>query len=865
MAEATPTGTVTLVFTDLENSSELSEKHGAAFEAARMAHFGVLREAAMGYSGYEVETAGDALFLVFQNAVEAVQFAVQAQIAMAAYAWPEMFGELRVRIGMHTGEPFIGEDNGHPTFRGPVTNKAFRVQSAGHGGQSLVSQATREAAQHGLPPDISFLDCGLHRLKGVGEEHLWQIAHAALRRDFPPLNTLNPQRHNLPQPALPLIGRESEITVWRETLLNDHTRLLTLTGFGGLGKTRSALQLAELCVGDFSEGVWWVELEETRSAEAMLSRIALLLRLQPQPNLPIKDQLWNYLHERHLLLVLDNTEQNPDAPQVISDLLKATTHVKCLVTTRRALELRAEVLREVPPLPLDDAEHLFENFARTRRDEFRIDDDNRDDVREICGQLEGVPLALELAASRIAGLSPRDILRHLGQRFKVLQTRSPDLPPRQRALHGAIDWSFDLLDDDSKNLFAQLAVFRRGFTLADAEAICETFDVFEGVQELRNQSLLRTGTDAVTGATRFSMLESVREYAAEKLAALPRSEVTHQRHAAYFLRFAEAQIAHLRTSEEPRALRRLQSHLDNVRAANRWAREANEIAMAARLSLALGIFFQRSGLLNEAVRAIEIGLQIAASLEGEQTALLSQLWRERAGLHLDKGEPQEAIRCAGESLRLEAATGDRKGLAEAHNLQGLAIKRLKDFALARVTFTLALQLFHEVDNEIGMAIVQTNLGAIECDDPLGDRNTGAQCLNAALELRRKQGDGRGVAEVLNNLGVLAHEDKRWNDAERFYLEALSFEKQLQNAVGVARVLINLSEIAEIHEKRRRALRCAVASAYLFEDAGSPWQNYALDFVERLSAHDNSSPEDKTTRLENKPLNDIVTWALEKQP
>lgn len=862
-----PGGTLTLVFTDLEGSSELSERYGAAFEAARMEHFGVLREASARYKGYEVETAGDALFLVFQNAADAVHFAVDAQIGMANHAWPEEFGTLRVRIGMHTGEPFIGIDHGRPTFRGPVTNKASRVQSAGHGGQCLVSQATRDAAQGELPPEISFLDCGAQRLKGVGEEHLWQITHAALRREFPPLNTLNPQRHNLPQPTLPLIGRESEIAVWRDTLLDERTRLLTLTGFGGLGKTRSALHLAELCVSDFSEGVWWIELEETRSAEAMISRLAMTLRLQPQPNLPIKEQLWNYLRERHLLLVLDNTEQNPDAPQVVSEILRETTRVKCLVTTRRALELRAEVLREVPPLPPEDAARLFEGFARTRRDGFSIDDENREAVREICARLEGVPLALELAASRIAGLMPRDILRHLDQRFKVLQTRSPDLPPRQRALQGAIDWSFDLLSEDDKSLFAQLAVFRRGFTLEDAESVCETFDVFEGVQELRNHSLLRTEDDKVSGTARFAMLESVREYAAEKLKALPQLQDVHRRHADYFLHFAEAQITHLRTPQESRALRRFETQLDNVRAANLWACEAiealNDPVRAARLSLALGIFFQRSSLLNEAVRATEAGLRLAKPFKSEQAALLAMLWRERAGLHLDKNEPQEATRCVQEALRLNELTGEKKGQAEAHNLQGLALKRSKDYEQARQEFEQAVLLFREIDYEIGIAIVQTNLGAIECDDPTGDRARGADYLNAALELRRKQGDVRGMAEVLNNLGVLAHEDERWSEAENFYREALSYEQQLHNTVGAARVLINLSEIAEVHHKWRHALYCAVVSAYLFEEAGSPLQQYALEFVERLTSHAEKDDEPTLLRsqIQSKSLDEIVAWAF----
>ena len=243
-----PTGTVTLVFSDLEGSSKLSEEHGASFEAPRMEHFEVLRAVLARYGGCENETAGDSLFAIFAEASSAVQFAVEAQRAMAAHSWPAHIGNLRVRIGIHTGTPFIGEDHGHPTYRGPATNRAARVQSAAHGGQILISADTALLATD-LPPEISLLDCGLHRLKGVGEMQLWQVCHPALPAVFPPLDTLSPERHNLPSPTTPLIGREAESAALRDLLCRPNTRLLTLLGFGGMGKTRLALQLAELSNG----------------------------------------------------------------------------------------------------------------------------------------------------------------------------------------------------------------------------------------------------------------------------------------------------------------------------------------------------------------------------------------------------------------------------------------------------------------------------------------------------------------------------------------------------------------------------------------------------------------------------------------
>jgi len=309
MAQEYPTGLVTLVFTDLEGSSKLSERHGAAFEVARQEHFALLREVAQHWQGYEVETAGDALFVAFAQAAAAIQFAIDAQIAIIGHQWDVAVGALRVRIGIHAGEPFISLDAGRPTYRGPVTNRTSRIQAAAHGGQILVSELTRQLARSNLPLGVSFLDCGVRRLKGVGEEHLWQVCQAGLRREFPPLNTLNPRRHNLPTPPTMLVGHETEINAWRALLLLPTTHLLTLVGMSGMGKSRVALQLAELCVQDFDDGVWWVELDEARTGDSMMTRIAQVLCVYLQRHLSVKEQLWNYLRGRKALIILDNTEQ----------------------------------------------------------------------------------------------------------------------------------------------------------------------------------------------------------------------------------------------------------------------------------------------------------------------------------------------------------------------------------------------------------------------------------------------------------------------------------------------------------------------------------------------------------------------------
>jgi predicted ATPase/class 3 adenylate cyclase len=606
-----PSGEVTLAFTDIEGSSELSERYQAAFEPVREEHFRLLREAAARWNGIEVGTAGDSLVLVFAEPSDAVRWAVEAQRALLQHAWPllpsppphpplEKGGpggvrasgvrvEPRVRIGLHTGEPFVSRrPDGAPDCFGPAVNRAARVEEAAHGGQILLSEATRAPALPALPPEIAFHNHGTHRLRGVGEEHLWQALHPGLPRDFPPLRTLNPERHNLPLPPTPFIGREAEIAAWHERLLRPATRLLTLTGFGGMGKTRAALHLAELCAGEFADGVWWIALEEARTAGDVIRRIVRQMRVPVQPHPATEVQLANYLSDRRLLLVLDNVEQVAGAADAIRDLLQAAPGVTCLVTTRRALDLQAEHVVELRPLPASDAERLFLDRARARQVGFDLTDENAADVAELCRHLDGIPLAIELAASRIVGMTPREILHRLNERFRLLQTRAPDLPTRQRALRAAIDWSYDLLAEEDRSLFAQLAVFAGGFTMEDAEAVCEESDIFEGVMELRRHSFLRAETDPETQQTRFLMLESLRAYAGERLREAPNMEQqVRRRHAEHFLAYFRERLDRLRTPEEVAALRQMEANADNLRAALEWAQKEALPELRARLALTL--------------------------------------------------------------------------------------------------------------------------------------------------------------------------------------------------------------------------------------------------------------------------------------
>lgn len=819
-----PAGIITLVFTDIQGSSDLWERYRSAFQPVLQEHNRLLREAARQWNGVEVKTEGDAFFLVFARASDAICFARDAQLALKRYDWPSLLPDLeaiKVRMGVHTGEPILSaHPDGTADYFGPAVNRAARVGGAGHGGQVVISDSSRTLALAELTPELSWLDLGLHRLKGVGEERLWQLCHADLPNEFPALTTLNSQRHNLPLSPTSFIGREGEIEQILERLRQADTRLLTILGFGGLGKTRLALQVAELCADDFADGVWWVELETARSGDDMVTRIASTLRLHLHPQPTVREQLWNFHRDRRMLLALDNLEQIPDAPQVVNELLKAAPHLKVLVTTRLPLELAGERRVEIRPLPGSDAQALFAERARSRQTDFELTDDNRADVTELCLRLEGVPLAIELAASRITGMTPREILARLDEPLRLLQSRSPDLTPRQRALRGAIDWSVDLLTEDDKLLFAQLSVFAGGFSMTAAEAVCEAFDVFEGVMELRRHSLLRGETDAGQ-QTRYAMLESVRSYARERLDATPQGEAMRRRHADYFLRFAQERVARLNTRDEIAALEQLSTELDNLRSAFKWASQAGQNELAGSLALCLHYPLYRRGFWDEALERLQKGLdavpETASANVPALQAIRAQLLLQRAGLDHDRGDypaSNEAVKAA---LALFRVLQDEEGQADGLNLLGLLSIAAQRLDVARTLFEKSLSLRAASDHH-GRAVALHNLARLAMEQ--GDMEKARQLADEALTERRAAGAARGEAETLGECGVLAYNSGDLETARRFYQDSLAIRRTTNDRLGIALMLYNLAEIAEAGGGFWRAIVFYVHAGRIFRDLQS---------------------------------------------
>jgi predicted ATPase/class 3 adenylate cyclase len=581
-----PTGTVTFLFTDIEGSTRLVQALADAYPPLLEQHHDIVRTAVEGNDGQVVSTEGDSFFAVFPAAPAALAAAVEAQLALQRHAWPDG-AQIRVRMGLHTGEGRIGAGS----YVGVEVHRAARIGAAGHGGQVLVSASTAQLCQRDLPPEVTLIDLAQHQLKDLLQpERLFQVGHPALDAEFPPLKTLSDRPNNLPTQTSELVGRERELLEIRDLLADPSVRLLTLIGPGGIGKTRLAVQVGAEQVDTVPDGVYFVDLSPVTDADAAFDAVARVVGASGSGN-PL-DLVREYLATRRVLLLLDNLEQVMDAADGIAELLRSSPGLRVLVTSRQALRLRGERLVALPPLGLPDvasseavassaAGRLFIERAREARSGFELADDDAEAVAEICARLDGLPLAIELAAARIALFSPRELRDRLREHATVLGGDTRDLPERQQTLRSTIEWSERLLDDAERATFRLFSVFASA-RIDAVEAVAARLDTADGADvlpqlvSLVDKSLIRSLDEG--GHRRLEMLRTIRDYAAERLDELPAERAAARRaHAEHFAEVAMQQREHLTGRERARVLAELESDLGNLRAAWRYWVDAGDL------------------------------------------------------------------------------------------------------------------------------------------------------------------------------------------------------------------------------------------------------------------------------------------------
>ena len=774
-----PHGTVTFLFTDIEGSTRLWHGHPDTMPDAYARHDAILREVVAAHGGAVFKTIGDAFQIAFATPIEALLATTDAQLALQAERWP-LPEQLKVRMALHTGavDPDSGGD-----YRSPVLNRLGRLLGAAHGAQVLVSQATMELTRDHLPSGMHLRDLGEQRLKDLFRpERVYQVEASGLLSEFPPLRTLDARPNNLPLQPTPFIGREQVVTEARTVLAQPEVRLLTLTGPGGMGKTRLGLQLAADLLDQFADGVYVVELAALTDPGLVPTAIGTVLGVEDEGGKMLRERLQEFLREKQLLLVLDNFEQIVDAAPVVAKLLAGCRDLKVLVTSRIRLGLRGERDFDVPSLALPDpqrlpsidqmtqydAVRLFVERAVEAKSNFEVTNANAPAVAEICVRLDGLPLAIELAAARVRMLPPQAMLARLKSRLPLLTGGARDLPERHQTLRGAIAWSHELLAADEQALFRRLAVFAGGCTLDAVAAVAAgdelDFDIFDGLERLVDHSLLRQTEDA-TGEPRFGMLETIREYGLEQLENTAEADEAHQRHAGFFQEMVEAAEPSFAGGPEHGAwLDRLETEHDNLRAALRWTLE-HEPETALRIAGGLGQFWQMRGYLSEGRAWVDAALAKSGEV---QSAFRASVLLAAGHIALWQADSAVAMARLEEALVLARVLGETEYVVRALNGLGAIANRDGDTARAAALFEECLPLAREIDSPFFVGAASCNLGIVAAQQ--GDLDRATRLLEEALALAHAEGDQYGESLNLINLGQVALARYEWKEASELLRE-----------------------------------------------------------------------------------------------
>lgn len=845
-----PAGTVTFLFTDIEGSTVLMRRLGdARYKQVHAAHHELVRTAVRAHNGTEVDAQSESFFISFPTARNAVSAAIAIQRAMAEHPWPDTM-TVRVRIGIHTGEPTLALAG----YVGIDIHRAARICTAGHGGQVLLSSATQTLVQNNLPPGAIVRDLGKHLLKDLqAREHLFQLVLDGLPSEFPPLRSLNALPNNLPLQLSRFIGRVREMEEIKQSMLG--ARLVTLTGIAGGGKTRLALQVAADLLESFSDGVWLVEFGAATTPELMPYAVGRALSVPETGGRAIEASLMAYLEGRELLLVLDNCEHLVQSvAHLAHDLLLACPRLRILATSREALHIPGETIYAVPSLALPDsmdtptleqlaaseAIQLFVERAALSQPRFKLTDRNAAAIAQIVRRLDGIPLAIELAAARIKSLAVTEIASRLDQKFRILTAGVRTSLPRHRTLEAALDWSYDLLLPQEQTFLRRLSLFRGTFALEAVEIICADVDlrgdeVLDLLSRLMDKSLI-VADDDTDFRRRYRLMEIVREYSRGKLQNPTEITALQDRHLEYFLELATIADAELRRRRQQVWVDRLEAEQSNLQGALDWARDQGRANEGLRLAAALAWFWYIRGYWTEGRErlrtAIEQGREApkavrARALSG--AALLA--WRQ--------GDYDSAAGLVEEGSALCRELGDTWGLATSLLVSGVVTRRRDAYAEAEALHEESLALFRRANDMWGIARSMNLLGIAVFYR--GDLRRARALVEEGLAMARGNEDAMAIAASLYTLGrISAHEGKA-QQAVALLDEALARFRSLRDAEGTASSLHLLGRIEVSQGKLEEASRRLQESQKLLEQIGERWAITSLvetqaEIAERNGRH-----------------------------
>jgi predicted ATPase/class 3 adenylate cyclase len=821
-ARSLPSGTVTFLFTDIEGSTRLWEQQPEAMRIALARHDAILRHAIGSHRGHIFKTVGDAFCAVFATAPDALAAALAGQQALCSEPWKET-GPVRVRMALHCG---ASDERGGDYF-GPPLNRVARLLAAGHGGQILLSQATADLVREALPGQSSLGDMGAHRLKDLQQpEHLFQLLHPALPTDFPPPRSLEAFAHNLPAQLTSFVGRKKEIADVKRLL--GTTRLLTLTGSGGCGKTRLALQVAAEVLEEYPHGVWLVELAALSDPGLVPQTVATALGVREEPGRPLIQTLIDYLRPKSLLLVLDNCEHLLAAcARLAESLLRACTALRILASSREGVNIGGEIIYRVPSLSLPDLQRLpaegpdlvaalaqseavclFRERAVFSKPGFTVTIQNAPVIAQMCHRLDGIPLAIELAAARVKVLPVEQIAQRLNDRFRLLTGGSRTALPRQQTLRALIDWSYDLLTEPERALLRRLSVFVGGWALEAAEAVCsgegiEEWEVLDLLTALAGKSLVVC--EEPEGEGRYRLLETVRQYSRDRLLETSEVPVLRDRHRDWYLSLAERAEVEWQRVGDRAWIDRLDREHDNLRAALEWSVACGEAEEGLRIGGALYEFWWQRGYYSEGRERIAALLGLSGGKR--TTARVKALYtaRQLAGRLGD----QAGVRaCYEEGVALARELGDPRSLAWL----------LGEFGPTREEVEESLAIFRELDDKWGIIRQLLILGGIARRQ--SDWEAARKYCEEGLATSRELGHKTGIAWALQGLGHTAVSQAEWGVARPLLQESLVIVREVGHESMIQGNLIVHGDVARAQGDWEGARACYEESLSIARQFGS---------------------------------------------